>query len=361
MQIAFWIYDMSVLFLYIVTCTLSVAAFLSRKHLNNILVAAIFFVYSLDHLVTSMTEMIPSFATAYENIFLTVPSIKSLVYVFSFALMIMLLKSTVPQIRVRGLIMLYCVVIIFFLMIPFLPDSTWKSWLYFFPAQLFLFAYSCFGLINIKSAASEEPRWNYPYLKKLFLIMMAFSVIIALEDSFVIFKIDVYSTSTHIFFRSISEDIFRVASAVASIRITIAYWILKNPQVAAVSQDAAVPVLPKTGEPVTVSDCVKPELSGAPQSVEFQTNEPVGTESKDSKLMAFSRQYQLTVRESEIFALMLKNMTNQEICDDLFISLGTVKTHTHNIFQNWKCPKGKKRCRFTQNTNCKNNRMPVHP
>lgn len=29
---------------------------------------------------------------------------------------------------------------------------------------------------------------------------------------------------------------------------------------------------------------------------------------------------------------MLKNMTNQEICDNLFVSLGTVKTHTHNIF-----------------------------
>lgn len=324
MQIALLIYDMSVLSLYIITCTLSVAVFLSRKHYNSILVAAIFFVYSLDHIVISLTEMIPSFATTYENIFLTVPSVKSLVYVFSFALIIMLLKSMVPQIRIRGLIMLYCVVIIFLLMIPFLHDSTWKSWMYFSSAQLFLFVYSCFGLIGIKRAASEEPRWNYPYLKKFFLIAMAFSVIITLEDTFVIFKIDVYSTSTYIFFRSISEDIFRIVSAVVSIRMTITYWILKNPQAGTVPQDAAVTVLPKKEEPVIVSDCVEPEISEAPQSVDFQT--------EDSKLMAFSQQYQLTARESEIFALMLKNMTNQEICDNLFVSLGTVKTHTHNIF-----------------------------
>lgn len=306
MQTAFLIYDMSILSLYIITCTLNVVVFLSRKHFDSILVAALFFVYSLDHLVISITEIIPSFAAAYENVFLTIPSVKSLVYVFSFALMIMLLKSTVPQIHVSGLTMLYCVIVIILFMIPFLPDSTWKSWLYFFSAQLFLFVYSCFGLTGIKRAVSAEPRWYHPYLKKLFLIMMVFSVIIALEDTFVIFKIDVYSTSSYIFLRSISEDIFRIASAVISIRITMTYWILKNPQAESVPQDAAAPVLLKTGEGVAVSDCVKPELSGAPQSEKFQTDEPIDTESKDSKLTAFSRQYQLTARESEIFALMLK-------------------------------------------------------
>ena len=341
MQTAFLIYDMSVLSLYIITCTLNVVVFLSRKHFNSILVAVLFFVYSLDHLVISMTEMIPSFAVAYTNIFLTIPSIKSLVYVFSFVLMIMLLKSTVPQIHVFRLTVLYCAVVICLLLIPFLTDSTWKSWLYFFPAQLFLFIYSCFGLIGLKKADSEEDRWNYPYLKKLFLIMMVFSVIITLEDTFVIFKIDVYSTSTYIFLRSISEDIFRIVSAVISIRITIAYWILKNPQAVSVPQDAAVPVLLKNEEAVAVSDCVKPELSEALQSVEVQTDEPTDTESKDSKLVAFSLQYQLTARESEIFALMLKNMTNQEICDDLFVSLGTVKTHTHNIFSKLEVSKRK--------------------
>lgn len=332
MQIAIFIYDMSILSLYIITCALNLVVFLSRKHFNSILVAVIFFIYSLDHVVISMTEMIPSFGTAYEKIFLTVPSVKSLVYIFSFALMIMLLKSTVPQIRYRGPIMLYWVVIILLLMIPLLPDNAWKSWLYFSSAQFFLFAYSCFGLIGIKRAASEEPGWNYPYLKKIFLIIMFFSVIITLEDTFVIFKIDVYSANTYIFFRSISEDIFRIVLAVVSIRITITCWILKNPKTVTVPQDASVPVLPKAGEAVSVSDCSIPELSGAPQSVEFQMDESIDTESKDSKLMLFSQQYQLTARESEIFALMLKKMTNQEICDNLFISLGTVKTHTHNIF-----------------------------
>lgn len=34
-------------------------------------------------------------------------------------------------------------------------------------------------------------------------------------------------------------------------------------------------------------------------------------------------------------------MTNQEICDDLFVSIGTVKTHTHNIFSKLEVSKRK--------------------
>ena len=41
----------------------------------------------------------------------------------------------------------------------------------------------------------------------------------------------------------------------------------------------------------------------------------------------------LTKREREIISLLLQDKSNQEISDELFISLGTAKTHVHNIFQ----------------------------
>ena len=40
----------------------------------------------------------------------------------------------------------------------------------------------------------------------------------------------------------------------------------------------------------------------------------------------------LTKREREIFILMLKGRSNAEISDEIFISIGTVKVHTHNIY-----------------------------
>jgi two-component system NarL family response regulator len=39
----------------------------------------------------------------------------------------------------------------------------------------------------------------------------------------------------------------------------------------------------------------------------------------------------LTERELEVLALLGKNMTNKEIADELFIEVGTVKNHVHNI------------------------------
>jgi DNA-binding CsgD family transcriptional regulator len=44
-------------------------------------------------------------------------------------------------------------------------------------------------------------------------------------------------------------------------------------------------------------------------------------------------EYGITSRESEIIMLICAGKTNQEIADQLFISLATVKDHNHNIFR----------------------------
>lgn len=49
-------------------------------------------------------------------------------------------------------------------------------------------------------------------------------------------------------------------------------------------------------------------------------------------VLAFAEKIKLTQRETEILKLVLKQMKNQEIAEELHISLGTVKTHIHNIF-----------------------------
>ncbi|MBS5820096.1 MAG: response regulator transcription factor [Enterococcus gilvus] len=49
-------------------------------------------------------------------------------------------------------------------------------------------------------------------------------------------------------------------------------------------------------------------------------------------IQRFCHAHQFTQRESEVFELLLFHCTNREIADRLFLSLGTVKTHVHNIF-----------------------------
>jgi LuxR family transcriptional regulator, maltose regulon positive regulatory protein len=41
----------------------------------------------------------------------------------------------------------------------------------------------------------------------------------------------------------------------------------------------------------------------------------------------------LSERESEVLRLIAAGLTNQQVCDALYISLNTVKTHSRHIFR----------------------------
>jgi ATP/maltotriose-dependent transcriptional regulator MalT len=40
----------------------------------------------------------------------------------------------------------------------------------------------------------------------------------------------------------------------------------------------------------------------------------------------------ISKREHEVLELMAKGLSNQEIADNLFVSLNTIKTHSSNLF-----------------------------
>lgn len=52
----------------------------------------------------------------------------------------------------------------------------------------------------------------------------------------------------------------------------------------------------------------------------------------ETMLSQFSSRYDISKRESEVVRLICKGLSNQEISEALFISLQTVKDHTHRIF-----------------------------
>jgi DNA-binding NarL/FixJ family response regulator len=47
---------------------------------------------------------------------------------------------------------------------------------------------------------------------------------------------------------------------------------------------------------------------------------------------AFLQQYEITPRESEVIMEIYKGKTNQEIADTLFVTIQTIKDHTHRIY-----------------------------
>ena len=51
----------------------------------------------------------------------------------------------------------------------------------------------------------------------------------------------------------------------------------------------------------------------------------------DEQMPFFCMTYKLSKREIEVMRLIVLGKNNQEIADELFLAVGTVKTHVHNI------------------------------
>jgi DNA-binding NarL/FixJ family response regulator len=51
--------------------------------------------------------------------------------------------------------------------------------------------------------------------------------------------------------------------------------------------------------------------------------------------------HRLTPREKEVYELILKGYTNQQIADELITSIITAKAHTQNIYRKLGCKRGK--------------------
>ncbi len=62
-------------------------------------------------------------------------------------------------------------------------------------------------------------------------------------------------------------------------------------------------------------------------------NKPLGSYKKSNVTKSLFDKYSITPREKEIINEICKGKTNKEISETLFITLQTVKDHTHNIFQ----------------------------
>lgn len=81
--------------------------------------------------------------------------------------------------------------------------------------------------------------------------------------------------------------------------------------------------------PLFLNDRTSGEISGRANDNESGGAEP----DLESKLDAIAASHKLTVREREVMALIYKGRTNPDIGQELFITINTVKKHTHNIFE----------------------------
>ena len=287
-MIAIFLYNILLIVLYSLTMAIAIFYYIKDHDKLDLMIAGYLGFFILDNTVIYMTEFLTSFAHSYNEIFMSVPIAKTIIFLANGYFMLWLATRLTQQKMSRLHYALLILLAIWLSSVPLLPNSALQVWLYYLPNQLLLF-YIGFYLLRQRKKTTLPAAY---YLKSLQWLALASALAILIEDTFVIFNVDVYnSLVVKIFNRNICEDLFSIIICVLILR-----YYLKDRQKAAQSADKA---------------------QEDDAALRFQN---------------FCRHYQFTQRETEIFSLLLSHKQNQEIADALFLSIGTVKTHVHNIF-----------------------------
>ncbi|MDD3360905.1 MAG: helix-turn-helix transcriptional regulator [Hespellia sp.] len=310
------IYNVFLIILYCVPLLLAFLIYCKGRQNIYLYTALLFAVFALDEIVICLTEFIPWFSSFYKRIMFTAPTFKTIVYFLSFLCMIKIvewiLHCSLPIWLYIGLVGL----ILFLLFIPGMKDSSTKLWLYYTACSIFSIILGIYGLYHYRKIPNEQRTASANYLHHLLLLMVIAYISVICEDSITLFNPDsiLYRNT-----RSISEDCFRIT-------VTIMMVIFLIRKIFALLES-----VPENAENIAN------ELPVSDTDFNMDSN-PIQREvSKDdsqeySKFYLFCKEYMLTPREQDIMLLLLDNKSNTEISEELVISLGTAKTHIHNIY-----------------------------
>ena len=310
MEVTIFIYNVFLIILYSVVLTLSGFYYLKTKNNCYFAISILFSLYLFDNVVIYMTEFIKTFSISYNKLFIAVPTYKTLIIISILAVYISLntmffnLKNSKIWYFALGLLT------IFLFIIPVMQRTAFKSWLFFVPGDLFFVLFNSYLLIVSKNNKVIERKGIFIHVNKLLTYTLFMSCLVFVEDSFVIFNIDVYSdTILNITNRNFSEDILRISQSLILIPYLLNLFFAESRQ--------------KEAADTAVSD------NDNDSALKDKTDE---NEHDYYIFHLFCSTYLFTVREQEVFKHLLEDKNNKLISESLYISIGTVKTHVHNIF-----------------------------
>lgn len=292
----------SVLYNITLTVVLTLAAccvFLLYRHTRRPMLVALcimFAAYLLDNTIVFCTEIIPEFAAVYDAMFLETPSVKTVYFVTLIGSLLFALHCAIPAFSLKQLALLIFVYTALLICVPMISQNDWMVFFYYFTTQLLVIGISGWGLVAIRRTESSFDRGM---VKRIFLYFLCMSILVLAEDSFVIFFLDRFSgPRVKINNRNYSENLLYLGLSWPIFRYTAS-------QLKQLSSPAAEP----------------------------EAAEPAPQDRAKADYNAFCAAHNLTEREQEILIHLLQAKSQQEISDELFIALGTVKTHIHNIYQ----------------------------
>lgn len=287
------------------TCILTLAAvcafYLYRRQRHNVFpcIFTVFTLYLADNFLIFCTETVEEFAAVYDQMFISTASYNTVYYVCLMgcltAAFYLILKPgpPLPYYLAMGI---YAALLV---CMPMVPDIRWRVFLYFLPTQLMLIGLSTVGILTLRKHSERYQRQHFYTFHMALICIFCLAVFILLEDTLVIFHYDHYTTGElTIASRSYTENLLLLGIAFFFIRHTVETLDRLDSKPAAPAEPAVPETPAAERNPVT----------------------------------AFGLSHNLTERECEILELLLSGKSQQEICDEMLIALGTVKTHIHNVY-----------------------------
>ncbi len=183
--------------------------------------------------------------------------------------------------------------------LAFMPVGPMQQWCYYTLRQVFLIFVGLFFFYCYQTSKDEEFRARLSKLRKYLLIGGALVACVVAEDSYNILVVPMRLTpdwlTLYLSERNYSENVF--ACFFAAMLIVYAYHVLS----------------------IRMKEApVKKDVNDLERHI-------------DEQMPFYQKANGLSKRETEVMRLLVLGKNNQEIADELFLAVGTVKTHVHNI------------------------------
>lgn len=248
---------------------------------RDLWIAVMFLVFTCDNLIYFLAEMIPEFYAFYQQVIISTPfpnNIITISMVYSYRMVIGYEFDVTPSktekvLQVATLMTLLSAT-------AFAEILLWRLF-YHILMQCCVAAILVFGF---RGLASKKAHMR-PYVRRLWLVILIMSALTHVSGA-IERLINILSGKPVIGNRVIGFETFGVFCVV------FALWYLFR-------------------------------SLGAPHK----------SYTSDDLMALFVSRNHLTPREAELIPLLMQGDTNHEICEKLYISLSTVKVHTHNVYQ----------------------------
>lgn len=222
-------------------------------------------------------------------------------------------------------LLLFLPALVFYVALAFPKQSNLVVWLFYSVRQFYRFAFLLFFAYRYFTARDETVKMRLNPFTSFMTGILFLNCSVLIEDTLMISHLgSVLFDTPWMSERNFSENLMWVFICLCSLRVCtrelleldVTREALETP---AAEEDAFVP---------------RPEVSQPEADLPVQT---VNARSADANpllgnIPAFVEYYKLTPREEEILGYLIECRHTSEICEELSISTGTVKTHIHNIY-----------------------------